>query len=402
VLGRRLMPEDADGLLAALADPAPLCLSFYDLDTLPGEIIEAMAYRIDKHGPGLSIKAYHAALAHQLMRLGMPVLRIDPVQQVAEMLPQACRAVALAGSAQSLDKICYTVARLPLSQVAVFVLQHVQEDQINQLDKLLRTRTDYRVLMPQHLTRVEPGTLYVAPPGHHMKVAHGLVYLTRDARRQWARPAIDALFESLAGEYGAQAIALLFCGLGNDGVEGCAAMKKAGALVLVEDGNECGVARAMPDAAQSAGHSHAVLGRSGMACVAACVLQGDPQGFSGMGAHDGALLDLFLEALFDQYGYDLRNYQRDSLTRRIQQAIRQLGWRTLTQFVVAVLSDPRQFERLCIELPVGVSSFFRHPQQWQELRQTILPSLGSFPLIKLWCAGMLHRRGGLFAGPGDG
>ncbi|MBV8123223.1 MAG: hypothetical protein JO370_03970, partial [Paucibacter sp.] len=370
-----------------LAEPSPVELNFYDLEALPGDIVEALADRLDKLAAGLSIKAYHAPLAHQLMRLDMPVLRVDPAPPVAEVLPQACRAVALAGSAQSLDKICYTVSRLPVVQVAVFVLQHVQENQLNQLDKLLRTRTDYRVVMPQHLMAVEPGTLYVAPPGHHMKVAHGLVYLTRDAKRQWSRPSIDALFESLAAEYGAQVMAMLFCGLGSDGVEGCAALKKAGALVLVEDGDECGIARAMPDAVRYAGHSHLVLKRSGLASVAACVLQGDPHTFSGEGAHDNALLDLFLEALFDQYSYDLRSYQRDSLMRRVKQTLLRLGWRSLAQFVAAVLSDPRQFELMCIELPVGVSSFFRHPEQWQELRETVLPSLNSFPLIKLWCAG---------------
>ncbi|XLM21749.1 protein-glutamate O-methyltransferase CheR, partial [Chromobacterium piscinae] len=56
-------------------------------------------------------------------------------------------------------------------------------------------------------------------------------------------------------------------------------------------------------------------------------------------------------------------------------------------FQRAVLTDVGLFERLCAELPVGVTSFFRHPQQMKLLRDEILPYLSSFPLIKLWSAG---------------
>jgi chemotaxis protein methyltransferase CheR len=127
--------------------------------------------------------------------------------------------VALAGSANSLDKILAIIERLPPSEVSIFIAQHVLEDRENLLDQLLKVRTDYSVVMPQQLMKVQPRTIYVAPPGFHMRVAHGLIYLTHDRLISYARPSIDVLFESLAAEYGATALVALLCGFGQDGAD---------------------------------------------------------------------------------------------------------------------------------------------------------------------------------------
>ncbi|MCD0491513.1 hypothetical protein LQD23_04280 [Chromobacterium violaceum] len=380
ILGRLDTPEDRAAMLELLQGPAEqaLDLSFYDADLLGAELLCAIADRLDRGGK-LKIHAYHALLAHGLMRLNLPA-RLVSSQPPSEARPWP-RALALAGSAQSLDGILRIIECLPLSDMAVFVAQHVQESQINLLDQLLKSRTDYAVEMPQNMAPVRPGTIYVAPPGHHMRVGHGYVYLTRDRQIQFARPSIDVLFESLAGEYGAETLAALLCGFGQDGADGCAALRAAGACVIVQDGGECAPARVMPDAARKAGHYDYVMKLSAIASVAAAAAAGpDAQ-------PDGALLERFLSALVCHYGYDFRNYQRDSLKRRIHNLMGQFNLGRFADFQRAVLTDVGLFERLCVELPVGVTSFFRHPEQLKLLRDEILPYLSSFPLIKLWSAG---------------
>ena len=373
-------PEQAE-LMAQLAlagSGDALQLDFYDADTLAPELIAALAGCLDR-GVRLKIVAYHSLLGHCLLRLGLPVQQFVGPRPSAPQAPY--QALALAGSANSLDKMLSIVGHLPLAEVAVFVAQHVAEDQVNLLDQLLQVRTAYRVLMPQHLVPVAPGTIYVAPPGHHMKVAHGLVYLTRDRKIEFARPSIDALFESLAGEYGERALAVLLCGFGQDGVAGCAALKKAGACVIVEDADDCAAARVLPAAARAAGAFDYVLKHAAIASVAAAAVgaaQAEPA---------GPLLDLFLDALWQQYGYDFRGYQRDSLTRRFKTLMGQFGTPVFCDFQRAVLSDPLLFERLVAEISVGVTGFFRHPEQFQLLREEVLPYLRSFPVIKLWSAG---------------
>lgn len=385
ILGHLERAGEPGELLARLREALPagqagtvLELDFYDADTLPREVIEALADLLDR-GAKLKIVAYRALLRHSLMRLDLPVSQAPG--QPPRVSLGSCEALVLAGSAQSLDKILYIVGHLPEGGAAVFVAQHVQEDQVNLLDKLLKVHTDYRVLMPRHLMPIEPGTVYVAPPGHHMKVAHGLVYLTHDRKIQFARPSIDALFESVAGEYGERALAVLLCGYGQDGVAGCAALRAAGACVLVEDGDECAPARMLPEAARDAGAFDQVLKYPAIASVAAAAVAG------AGAAPGGGLLALFLEAIQSQYGYDFRGYQRDSLERRIRTLICAFGVSGFADFQRAVLAEPALFQRLLAEMSVGVTEFFRHPEQFRRLREEILPYLASFPLIKVWSAG---------------
>ncbi|MEJ6001745.1 CheR family methyltransferase [Paucibacter soli] len=378
LLGHELAEADVERLRAWLADPGegPRELRCYDADQLPTALIEQLCARLDAGLP-LKILAYHGRLAQRLARLGLPV------RQAAAAPPprrqQAFRVLALAGSAQSLDKILRIVEQLPSSALTVFIAQHVHPEQPNLLDQLLKVRTDYAVLMPRELSPVQAGTIYVAPPAHHMKVAHGLIYLTRDRPVQYARPSIDVLFESLAGEYGAGVLAALLCGYGQDGVQGCAALRQAGAMVLAESGDDCGDARVMPDAARDAGHVERVLPLPALVSVLAAAAAGD--------AWTEAPLGLFLEALRAHCGQDFRHYQRDSLERRVRQLMSQLGLPSFLDFQLAVLCDPAVLERFNAELPVGVTSFFRHPEQLRELREQALPYLQSFSVIKLWCAG---------------
>jgi len=384
LLGRLESAAEQVELLALLAEGAagieePLELDVYDADTLPAPIAEALARLLDR-GSALRIVAYRPLLAHCLMRLGLPVRQVATQGALTPLEP--CRALVLGGSANSLDKILHIVGHLPVSKAAVFVVQHVQENQVSLLDRLLLARTiDYSVVMPQHLTPVAPATIYVAPPGHHLKVAHGLVYVTRDRKVCHARPSIDILFESVAGEYRNQALGALLCGFGQDGVAGCAALKEAGGCVIVEDGDDCGEARVLPDAACAAGRFDHVMKCAGIASVAAAAVAG-PQATPA-----GALLDLFLEALWRQYSYDFRGYQRDSLERRIRNMMGQFGLPGFVDFQRAVLSHRPLFDRMVAEISVGVTGFFRHPEQFRLLRENVLPYLSSFSVLKVWSAG---------------
>jgi chemotaxis protein methyltransferase CheR len=384
VLGDLAEPGDRAALVAALAGSgqAALELTLYDARTLPGEVLEALLDRA-AGASALKIRAYHHYLLHHLLRLGLPVLGVGHgggLAQAAEF-----KAVAIGGSADSLDKILAIVEALPPGQAAVFVVQHVLEDEPNLLDKLLRARTDYVVEMPQHMTAVEPGTIYVAPPGHHMKVAHGRIYLTRDRKINYARPAIDVLFRAVAEEYREHALAVLLCGYGHDGAAGLATIRRLGGCALVENGGECG-AHDMPDAAAAAQACDHVLLLPELRCFVAAAVAGRTRQVAG------PLVDLLLEAAFARYGYDYRGYQRDTVERRLDNLYATLGVADFFALQREILTDPEAFERLFLELSINVTAFFRHPEQFRILRERVLPYLDSFPHIKIWSAGCANGK----------
>lgn len=366
-------------LCAQSAAKAHACeVYFFDAYTLPGEVVEALAAHI-RSGAKLKLYACESFLVHSLARLGLPVLPIPGHARQASL--KKLNALAIGGSADSLSRILHIVEHLPVGQVAVFIVQHILEDQRNLLDELLRVRTEYEVVMPTHLMPIRPGTIYIAPPGHHMKVANGLVYLTRDRKEQYARPAINLLFQSVAAEYGSGAVGVLLCGFGQDGVAGCTEIRRREGCVLVEEGEECDVARVLPEAARMAGAYDYLLDLRGLTCFLASLISGRaPQ-------PDAALLELFLEALHSRYGYDFRGYQQGTVERRVDKLVRLMGERDFFEFQREVLSDPAAFQHFFLEMSINVTSFFRHPDQFRLLREEVLPYLDSFPLIKVWSAG---------------
>ena len=79
------------------------------------------------------------------------------------------------------------------------------------------------------------GRVAMAPPDQHLAVRDGRFHLTRDPERHSCRPSVDVLFESVAREYGAAAIAGLLTGMGRDGAAGLLQIREAGGVTFAQD-----------------------------------------------------------------------------------------------------------------------------------------------------------------------
>jgi two-component system chemotaxis response regulator CheB len=106
-----------------------------------------------------------------------------------------------------------------------------------------------------------PGRLAVrmAPGNRHLVVRAGRLRLEDGPERHSCRPSVDELFESVARELGPAAIGCLLTGMGRDGAEGLAAMRRAGAATVVEDESTC-VVFGMPREAIRLGAAQHVVG----------------------------------------------------------------------------------------------------------------------------------------------
>jgi chemotaxis protein methyltransferase CheR len=101
-------------------------------------------------------------------------------------------------------------------------------------------------------------------------------------------------------------------------------------------------------------------------------------------------IQLLLEALYQRYHYDFRNYARASIKRRLVQALEQLGFATVSAMQAALLHDPAMLERLLGYLTVQVSEMFRDPAYFRALREKVVPHLRTYPSLKVWVAGCSH------------
>ena len=98
-------------------------------------------------------------------------------------------------------------------------------------------------------------------------------------------------------------------------------------------------------------------------------------------------IDLLLEALFRQYGFDFRGYARSSLRRRIRGALVAEGMTTVSALQDRMLHDRACLQRLLLALSVHVSAMFRDPRFFLALRRQVVPFLRTYPFIRIWQAG---------------
>jgi two-component system chemotaxis response regulator CheB len=109
---------------------------------------------------------------------------------------------------------------------------------------------------------VEAGKILIAPGDFHMKVASrgGVIRICLDQspRQNSCRPAVDALFASVAELYGGAVLSVVLTGMGQDGLHGVKLLKARGARVLVQD-EASSVVWGMPGAVVTAGLADRVL-----------------------------------------------------------------------------------------------------------------------------------------------
>lgn len=109
---------------------------------------------------------------------------------------------------------------------------------------------------------VAPGRILVAPGDFHMKVAPvgngASIHLDQSPPLNSCRPAVDALFASLAETYGGAILSMILTGMGQDGLRSVEVLKRKGATVLAQD-EASSVVWGMPGAVVNAGLADRVL-----------------------------------------------------------------------------------------------------------------------------------------------
>jgi chemotaxis protein methyltransferase CheR len=104
-------------------------------------------------------------------------------------------------------------------------------------------------------------------------------------------------------------------------------------------------------------------------------------------ALEGLEIDLLLEAIYRQHGFDFRGYARSSLRRRVRAAVAAEGLTTVSGLLDKMLHAPACLERLLLGLSVRVSAMFRDPRFFEAFRRHAIPLLRTYPFIRIWQAG---------------
>ncbi len=98
-------------------------------------------------------------------------------------------------------------------------------------------------------------------------------------------------------------------------------------------------------------------------------------------------MPLLLEAMFQRWGYDFRDYAPASLRRRIHRAMQVCGAESMSAFQDRILHDAACMAAFLDSVSVDVTAMFRDPGFYRALREKVLPGLAALPHLRVWHAG---------------
>lgn len=118
----------------------------------------------------------------------------------------------------------------------VIIVQHQHPHADDFLVRYLDEKCELSVKYAEEKERIEPATIYLAPPNYHLLIEQDRTFsFSIAARVNYARPSVDVLFETTADAFGANTIGIILTGANNDGSHGLKMIHDRGGLTIVQD-----------------------------------------------------------------------------------------------------------------------------------------------------------------------
>lgn len=145
--------------------------------------------------------------------------------------------VVIAASTGGPAAVMRLVADIPKDlPAAVVLVQHMPASFTSQFAVQLADATEIQVKEAMANEALLPGTFYVCPGSHHLRVSpKGRVVLDSGARISGYRPCADVAMETAAAWAGPLTTGVVLTGMGNDGSRGAQAIYSDGGAVFVQD-----------------------------------------------------------------------------------------------------------------------------------------------------------------------
>ena len=96
---------------------------------------------------------------------------------------------------------------------------------------------------------------------------------------------------------------------------------------------------------------------------------------------------LLIQAIYEKYGYDFRNYSHAHVKRRILNRFQLSGMSSIGEMIHEALVNHKFVDLLLMDLSINVTEMFRDPSFYKALREHVVPLLKTYPFIKIWHAG---------------
>ncbi|MDO5606593.1 MAG: chemotaxis response regulator protein-glutamate methylesterase [Paracoccus sp. (in: a-proteobacteria)] len=177
------------------------------------------------------------ASSANLRRRG-PAAPVSPAVQPVRSFHWNNRYVLIGSSTGGVDALEVIISSLPANCPPILITQHMPEGFLASFAQRLNARYAPEITLAAHNIPIEQGHIYLAPGGAtHLAVAPGprpRCMLIAGDKVSGHRPSVDVLFSSALPMAG-RVFAVILTGMGSDGAEGMADLRRAGASCIAQD-----------------------------------------------------------------------------------------------------------------------------------------------------------------------
>jgi two-component system, chemotaxis family, CheB/CheR fusion protein len=324
------------------------------------------------------------------------IVNPEQIEQPAEEQSAGFPIVGIGASAGGLSAFESFFSAMPEEDpgMAYVLVQHLARDHKSILSELIQRYTRMQVFEVQDGMVIEPNCAYIIPPNRDMALVNGALQLLEPTSARGIRLPIDFFFRSLAQDQHDRAICIVLSGAGSDGALGVRAVKGEGGMVMAQT-PESSEYDGMPRSAIATGMVDFVLPPDEMpAKLLAYVAHAFgayhlPVSSEAIQQPDG-LEKIFL-LLRSQTGHDFSQYKRSTIVRRVERRMAVHLIDGLEDYLRYMQLTRGEADALFRELLIGVTSFFRDAEIFDEVQKQVIPQLfaGKAPgsVIRVWVPG---------------
>lgn len=286
--------------------------------------------------------------------------------------------VGIGASAGGLEALKAFFGAMPARTGLTFVVVvHLDPTHDSLLPELLARHTSLAVEQARDRQPLEADHVYVIPPNRTLTVGQGLLQVREVVDRRGLRGSIDHFFRSLAEDQRERAIAIVLSGTGTEGALGARAIKGEGGMVMAQ-APETATQPGMPSSTIATGLVDSVLAPDKMpAALLAYAANRRAHGTvpAASPAASGHGLSALLAVVRARTRYDFRGYKKGTLHRRVERRMGLLQMDSLAKYVDYLRSHPAETDQLFRDLLIGVTSFFRDREAFDELASKVVAGL---------------------------
>ena len=321
------------------------------------------------------------------------MIQVVQDQQTSEALKSPRAIVGIGASAGGLEALEQFFRHTPADTGLAFaVIQHQDPRQKGMLTEILQRYTSMTVVEVTDGTRAEPDTVYIKPSNADLAILQGVLTLMEPVLVGGLHLPIDSFFRHLADDQDGKAVGILLSGTGSDGTLGIRALKERSGMVMVQDPISAAF-EGMPQNAIATGLVDYIAAPAELPELLIQFIENleklpvtreIPDK-----AMDEGLARIFI-LLRSRANQDFSQYKKSTIQRRVGRRMSLHQLTRLEDYVRYLQENPGEIEILAKELLIGVTRFFRDPEAWEALKESISGLILQKPsgsTVRAWVVG---------------